>query len=105
MVAYQETQSAFSTPQFPRADEPSEFVIVATEDGTNVTLTPSCASLSGSPSGVSINLVMNRGETYQYQCDGLTDDVFGAVFGQTDAHQIAGFEFWKQRCCVLGDAA
>lgn len=86
VLGYQESVSARG---FPGNDEPSQLTIVAVEDNTQVTVTPSCESLAGSQPGVPINLVLNQGEVWQYRC-GFLRDVTGtrvrssrpiAVFG------------------------
>ncbi len=54
---------------------PAEFVITAPLDSTHVSVTPSCQSIAGTPAGSTINLVLNQGQTYQYECNG---DVTGS---------------------------
>ncbi len=43
----------------------SSFVVIATEDATTVTITPSAALTSGKPAGVPFNVTLNAGELYQ----------------------------------------
>ncbi|MBI3304702.1 MAG: hypothetical protein HYZ72_21775, partial [Deltaproteobacteria bacterium] len=75
VVGFQESISARG---FSPTQDPSEFVIVATQGNTNVSLVPSCTSLSGTPAGSTVNLVLNQGQTYQYQC-GSRGDVTGSL--------------------------
>ncbi len=49
---------------------PSSFVVVATEDETDVIISPSAATLDFRPPGVAIPLTMQAGEVVQYQADG-----------------------------------
>ncbi len=57
--------------------EPSEFLIVANQNNTNVSITTTCQSLSGTAAGSNLNVVLNQGQTYQYQC-GNSGDVTGS---------------------------
>jgi hypothetical protein len=75
LLAYQESLSSRG---FPGTLGPSEFVVVATENNTNVTFTTTCTSLGGTPAGTTIALTLNQGQTYQYQC-GNKGDVTGAM--------------------------
>jgi hypothetical protein len=52
---------------------PSEFIIVSTEDGTQVTITPSVKTFSGKPANVPFNVTLNKGETYQVKGDNTSD--------------------------------
>jgi hypothetical protein len=54
---------------------PAEFVIAAALDNTSLAITPACNSVSGTPAGSQLNVVLNRGQTYQYECAG---DVTGS---------------------------
>ncbi len=45
----------------------SEFVIVATEDNTEVSITPSKVTTAGQPAGVSFLVTLNAGQVYQVQ--------------------------------------
>jgi hypothetical protein len=54
---------------------PAEFVIAAALDNTSLAITPTCNSVSGTPAGSQLNVVLNRGQTYQYECAG---DVTGS---------------------------
>ncbi len=72
-LGYEESVSARG---FPGNTEPSQLTIVAAESGTNVTVIPSCLSLSGSDPGVPVNITLNAGEVWQYRC-GFRGDVTG----------------------------
>lgn len=75
VVGYQEdlSQRGFLPTAYP-----SELVVLATENGTNVVMNTSCTSLSGTPAGGTVVLAMNAGQTYQYQC-GNKQDVTGTI--------------------------
>lgn len=51
----------------------SEFVVISNQDDTHIALTPSCTSVGGTAAGSVLNLLLNRGQTYQYQCGNQTD--------------------------------
>lgn len=54
---------------------PAEFVITAASDNTSMAVTPTCTSVTGSPAGTPLNVNLNHGQSYQYECDG---DVTGS---------------------------
>ncbi|NLM55014.1 MAG: hypothetical protein GX195_08785 [Firmicutes bacterium] len=84
-LGYEESVSARG---FPGNTEPSQLTIVAAESGTNVTVIPSCLSLSGSDPGVPVNITLNAGEVWQYRC-GFRGDVTGTRV--TSSRPIAVF--------------
>jgi len=75
VVGHQETLSArgFSPTRYP-----SQFVILAPNDATNVVINTTCTSLSGTLAGGTVVLALNAGQTYQYRC-GNAQDVTGTV--------------------------
>ncbi|MCC5946315.1 MAG: gliding motility-associated C-terminal domain-containing protein [Bernardetiaceae bacterium] len=59
----------------------SEFLIIATEDNTTVTITPSVATLGGNAAGVPFSVTLDEGQTYQVQSAGSNnaiDDITGS---------------------------
>ena len=52
---------------------PSEFIIVSTEDGTQVSITPSTNTLGGKSANVTFNITLNQGETYQVKAQDTCD--------------------------------
>ncbi len=46
---------------------PSQFIIVATEDGTQIEITPSATTAGGRPAGVPYSITMDAGQSYQVQ--------------------------------------
>ncbi|HZV13577.1 MAG TPA: hypothetical protein VFA55_10210, partial [Candidatus Kapabacteria bacterium] len=63
----------------------SEFGIVATEDSTEVTITPSSTTLAQHPVGVPFNVTLNKGETYLVYGDPNDDasDLTGSSIAAT----------------------
>jgi len=59
----------------------SAFVVVATQNGTIVTITPSQNLLSGQPAGIPFNVTLNRGEGWF--ANGTTTGVAGDLTGST----------------------
>lgn len=49
---------------------PSQFLIVATEDGTQVEITPTAITMGGRPAGVPFAITLNAGQSYQVQALG-----------------------------------
>ncbi len=47
----------------------SEFLIVGTEDGTDIEINPSVATVDGKAAGIPFSITLNRGETYQIQAN------------------------------------
>ncbi|WP_163715330.1 T9SS type B sorting domain-containing protein [Mangrovibacterium lignilyticum] len=45
----------------------SEFLIIGTEDNTDVMITPSAETAGGNPAGVKFSVTLNRGQSYQVQ--------------------------------------
>jgi hypothetical protein len=76
----------------------SQMTIVATEDNTSVTITPR-ASGGGFTAGVSGNIVLNKGQTFQLRSNSTNADYTGSyvvadkpisVFGGNDCTNISG---------------
>ncbi|HIO71650.1 MAG TPA: hypothetical protein EYN38_00930, partial [Flavobacteriales bacterium] len=63
----------------------SEFLIVATEDGTKVEITPSAPTLGGRPAGVPFIVGLDAGETYQVMAATETLDLMGSSVVGTDS--------------------
>ena len=51
----------------------SEFIIVSTEDSTEISITPSVNTLSGKPANVPFTINLNKGETYQVMAQDTGD--------------------------------
>ncbi|WP_291725788.1 IgGFc-binding protein, partial [Bernardetia sp.] len=62
------------TPSSTTQPYSSVFLIVATEDDTNITITPSQRTTAGNPLGVPINITLQEGQTYLVRSQGT----FGA---------------------------
>lgn len=63
----------------------SEFVIVATEDDTEIDITPTAATLGGKPAGVTFTVFLDRGESYQVQSSSGAGDFTGTTVVGTDS--------------------
>jgi uncharacterized repeat protein (TIGR01451 family) len=59
----------------------SQFLVVATQNGTNVTITPSKNLSSGQPAGIPFSVTLNRGEGWF--ASGTTSGVNGDLTGST----------------------
>lgn len=57
----------------------SEFLIVATEDSTEVVITPTCNTLGGHAAGVPFTVVLDKGRTYQVQAAAGELDLTGST--------------------------
>lgn len=57
----------------------SEFLIVATQDGTQIEITPSSATLGGQPAGVPFLVNLDSAETFQVQAANSGDDLSGTT--------------------------
>lgn len=64
---------------------PSEFLIVATEDGTQVEITPSAPTSGGRPVGVPFVINLNAGQSYQVKAANATVDLTGTTVVATNA--------------------
>ena len=77
---------------------PAEFVVVGTQNNTNVTLIPACASQSGTPVGSTVQFALNQGQTYQYLCSG--DATGSQITSDKPVGVIAG-----NGCINIGNSA
>lgn len=79
----------------------SEFLIVATEDGTEVEITPSVPTLGGQPAGVPFTVNLNAGETYQVQAAAATDDLTGTtIVGTEESGSCRPFAVFSGSVCT-----
>ncbi|MCB0793571.1 MAG: gliding motility-associated C-terminal domain-containing protein [Flavobacteriales bacterium] len=62
----------------------SELLVVATEDGTEVRITPSVNTAGGRPAGVPFLVSLNAGESYQVQSALASTDLTGTLVEGTD---------------------
>ncbi|MCW5899959.1 MAG: gliding motility-associated C-terminal domain-containing protein [Flavobacteriales bacterium] len=63
----------------------SELLIVATEDGTEVRITPTVPTLGGRPAGVPFTVALNAGQSYQIQAQNSSMDLTGTLVEATEA--------------------
>lgn len=64
------------------AGGPSEFQVVGTQDGTQVTITPTTAA-TGHAASVPYTITLNRLQTYQLQATSNTTDLSGTIIAST----------------------
>ncbi|XXF80458.1 Ig-like domain-containing protein [Myxococcaceae bacterium GXIMD 01537] len=57
----------------------SQLAVVATQDATRVTLTPSATTTSGQAAGVPFSVTLNKGQTYQMNTAVANGDVSGSL--------------------------
>lgn len=67
---------------------PSQFLIVATENGTSIQITPSAMTMGGRPAGTPFNVTLNAEQTYQVQSRG---DLTGTRVVATNGKPFALF--------------
>ncbi len=62
----------------------SEFLVVATEDGTEVAITPSVATMDGRPANVPYSIQLNAGQSYQVKALSDSGDLTGSLVEGTE---------------------
>ena len=74
-------------------NETSAFVIIATEDNTEISILPSCNTLSGVPQGQEIDITLDAGQTYHVRStrNGSSRDLSGTRVTAGDCKKIAVF--------------
>ncbi len=86
-----------------RADEinyiRSQFLIIATQDNTTVTITPSVATLGGHVANTPFNVTLNRGQTYQVQSGAANAHLNGTLV--TSSAPVAVFS--GAICTTIGN--
>ena len=89
---YDQSISPNSNP-YAYNNETSAFLIVATEDNTEIDITPSVATLGGHEAGQTFTITMNAGETYHVRSmrTGSLRDLSGTKILSSDCKRIAVF--------------
>ncbi|MFM9985524.1 MAG: gliding motility-associated C-terminal domain-containing protein [Flavobacteriales bacterium] len=64
-------------------DYNSEMLIIGTEDGTEIEITPSCNLSSGEQEGQTYTINLDRGESYQLKAQVWSDEVTGSLIRAT----------------------
>ncbi len=73
-------------------DSPSEFLIVASQDDTEIEITTSAPTISGQPANQPFTITLNQGEIYQVQADAdLTGSFIRASEASGDCKNFAVF--------------
>ncbi|MEZ4757912.1 MAG: gliding motility-associated C-terminal domain-containing protein [Flavobacteriales bacterium] len=62
----------------------SEFLIVATEDGTEVSITPSVATMDGRPANIPYTIQLDAGDSYQVKALSDSGDLTGSLVEGTE---------------------
>lgn len=79
----------------------SELLIVATQDGTQVVITPSAQTSGGHPAGVPFTVNLNAGQTYQVQAQVAALDVTGtSVVGTAQSGPCRPFAVFSGSMCA-----
>lgn len=79
----------------------SEFLIVATKDGTQVEITPSSPTLGGQPAGVPFIVNLDSAETYQVQAAAAGDDLTGTtIVGTAQSGSCRPFAVFSGSVCT-----
>ena len=87
-------QSSLYLENVVNINQTSAFAIVATEDNTDIDITPSCPTLDGRPAGQTYQITLNAGETYQVRSSnsfGANRDLSGTRVTASDCKKIAVF--------------
>ncbi len=82
---------------------PASFLIVATEDETEIEITPSGLTIGLRPAGIPFNITLNAGQSYQVQS---LEDLSGSLVKSTNNKKLALFGGAKQGNvgCVQSDS-
>lgn len=85
------------------AGSPSSFLVIATEDNTEVEITPTGLTLGLRPAGVPFTITLNSGQSYQVQS---LNDLSGTYVRSTNNNKLAVFGGAKQGnvSCVQADS-
>lgn len=80
----------------------SQFVIVATEDGTVVEIDPSVPTSGGNPAGVPFTVTLNAGQTFQVQAQNGNLDLSGTrVTGTPESGDCRPFAVFGGSACAV----
>jgi gliding motility-associated-like protein len=79
---------------------PSEFLIVATEDDTEVEITTPCNTEGGQQSGIPWTVQLDRGESYQVKAVGVQDLTGATVVGTENSGSCRPFAVFSGVACV-----
>ena len=80
----------------------SEFIVVATKNGTTVQITPSCNTSQGSQANQPYTVNLNQGDIFMVQADALGDDLTGTQvrsLGSDKPISVFGGHVWVQILC------
>lgn len=78
----------------------SEFLIVATEDSTEIVITPACNTLGGNAAGVPFTIQLDKGRTYQVQAASGELDLTGStIVGTPESGGCRPFAVFSGSAC------
>ncbi|HBZ34277.1 MAG TPA: hypothetical protein DEO38_04160 [Bacteroidales bacterium] len=82
-----------------------EFLIVATENGTIVDITPTFKTKGGKNANQSFNVTLNRGQSYQVQTPGsaVGEDLSGSIIKARNGKKIAVFNGNRSEAIPYGE--
>ena len=85
-------------------NETSAFLIIATEDNTDIDITPTCNTLTGHPAGQTYTITLNAGQTYHVRSTLTGDqrDLSGTRVTASDCKKIAIFNGNTITCIPTG---
>ena len=83
VVSYKGYSGSLSTSQ----PMPSEFTIIATQDGSQIKITPTAKTLAGRPAGIPFTIILNRGESYQVKAAQNISDLTGTTIVETSGNK------------------
>ncbi len=86
----------------PASGAPSSFVVLATEDNTEIEIIPSALTFGLRPANVPFTINLNAGQTYQVQA---TEDLTGTAVRSTNGNKIAVFGGARQAVVACNGAA
>lgn len=79
----------------------SQLLVVATEDGTEVQITPTAATSAGNAAGVSFNVLLNAGQTYRVTAASITGDLTGTrITGTAQSGRCRPFAVFSGSECA-----
>lgn len=79
----------------------SEFLIVATEDDTEIEITPTSPTMNGNPAGVPFTIQLNAGETYQVKSTSQSIDFTGTtIVGTEESGECRPFAVFSGTICA-----
>lgn len=106
VITHEQSRVTTGSGSFIEENLTSSFVVVATEDNTQVSITPSRATLGGHAAGVPFTVTLNAGQTYQVRSSRLNSEdarnLTGSCVVAADGKKIAVFNGNTLTCVPTG---